>query len=412
MIENKLDLETYIQKRISEIEDLDERKFAKELLIGGLMPVLDYMEKRYSDLEERVQREMEISNDKYAVMMTVIKQENYDPINDTLFPVQPELLKTKREEGHTEVSPYIVYFSGTFQRRKEFEKTETIEGYDAEGKKQKVFIRKAGIYQNVVEELYRVFTYNQIPWTTVNTGYLDCFYELYSTDGSPVEEWEIDFGDYKEEIATDRILLWNIQRFTFRCQSFMMPCIDEKYYEHEFDLKKYDLESGYMIGKNEDILKIRHERDKIILTSYQESFRDWLAYRFVKEPDQSSRGYGCPMLGNQRKTGFFRNFRKRTPYGLGSKTEIFWIMGSFVDSSYVELWDIRVTEEEPVVYLEGNMNPFLGETLFPMETRKLLVLSFRKKNEDVNFCEDIVRFLISQMQMSFYEYKCIGILAE
>ncbi|MFQ7239387.1 MAG: hypothetical protein ACLRP8_10575 [Roseburia intestinalis] len=43
--------------------------------------------------------------------------------------------------------------------------------------------------------------------------------------------------------------------------------MDEKYYEHELDLKNYDLDSGYMLGINEDVLKVRHEKDKIIMTS-------------------------------------------------------------------------------------------------------------------------------------------------
>ncbi len=43
----------------------------------------------------------------------------------------------------------------------------------------------------------------------------------------------------------------------------MVPCIDEKFYEHELKLKNYDLESGYMLGINEDVLKVRHEKDKL-----------------------------------------------------------------------------------------------------------------------------------------------------
>ena len=34
--EKKFDYENYIQKRLREIDDLDERKYAKELLLEGL----------------------------------------------------------------------------------------------------------------------------------------------------------------------------------------------------------------------------------------------------------------------------------------------------------------------------------------------------------------------------------------
>lgn len=86
----------------------------------------------------------------------------------------------------------------------------------------------------------------------------------------------------------------------------MVPCMDEKYYEHELDLKNYDLDSGYMLGINEDVLKVRHEKDKIIMTSLKESFRDWEAYRFIGKIDTSSHGYTYEMLSNSRKSSFFK----------------------------------------------------------------------------------------------------------
>ena len=161
-----------------------------------------------------------------------------------------------------------------------------------------------------MSELYQVFVYNKICWTTVNTGYLDRFYEIDTdgeTDGNGLK---IDFGSYEEDIKNDMLLLWNIEKFTFQCRKFMVPCIDEKYYEHELDLKNYDLDSGYMLGINEDVLKVRHEKDKIIMTSLKESFRDWEAYRFIEKTDTSSHGYTCEMLSNSRKRQFFSKLQR------------------------------------------------------------------------------------------------------
>lgn len=61
-----------------------------------------------------------------------------------------------------------------------------------------------------------------------------------------------------------------------------------------------------MLGINEDVLKVRHEKDKIIMTSLKESFRDWEAYRFIGKIDTSSHGYTYEMLGNSRKSSFFK----------------------------------------------------------------------------------------------------------
>ena len=144
-----------------------------------------------------------------------------------------------------------------------------------------------------------------------------------------------------------------------------------------------------MLGINEDVLKVRHEKDKIIMTSLKESFRDWEAYRFIGKIDTSSHGYTYEMLGNSRKSSFFQNYRERQESSLGSRTELFWMVQSFEHNGSVEL-----------------------EKCFPMETRKILALYFRRKGQKNNFCEDMVRFFVSQIQLSVCEYKCVGILQD
>ena len=163
---------------------------------------------------------------------------------------------------------------------------------------------------------------------------------------------------------------------------------------------------------HEDVLKVRHEKDKIIMTSLKESFRDWEAYRFIEKTDTSSHGYTCEMLSNSRKSSFFQNYRERQESSLGSRTELFWMVQSFEHNVYVELEKCEVLETPPESCLEGDMNPFLGNTVFPMETRKTLALYFTRKGQKKNFCEDMVRFFVSQIQLSVCEYKCVGILQD
>ncbi len=81
-------------------------------------------------------------------------------------------------------------------------------------------------------------------------------------------------------------------------------------------------------------------------------------------------------------------------------------------NAYVELEKCEVLETPPDSCLEGDMNPFLGNTVFPMETRKTLALYFTRKGQKKNFCEDMVRFFVSQIQLSVCEYKCVGILQD
>ena len=55
MEEKYFDYEGYIQRRLKEIDDLDERRYAKELLLEGLKGVFAWAEAKYGNLERRIQ---------------------------------------------------------------------------------------------------------------------------------------------------------------------------------------------------------------------------------------------------------------------------------------------------------------------------------------------------------------------
>lgn len=408
-MENIADIQQHVQKRLAEIDDLKERRAAREILLEGLVPVFELMEQRYTELEKKIRRETESRNEKYTVCMTVIKREDYDPINGTLYPVSPELLE-ESETDRQEEMPYIIYYAGSFAEKEKFEETEEFRGCDESGRVYPVRTRKAECYRKALLDLYDVFVYNRTGWTTVNTGYMDRFYEVYTDGDTAPGSLKIDFGSHGEHIRNDMLLLWNIEKFKFHCRKFMVPCIDEKFYEHELDLKNYDRDSGYMLGVNEDVLKVRHETDRIIMTSLKESFRDWEAYRFAGKADTGSSGYTSEILGNSRKSSFFRDYMEKTGGLPGSRTGLHWLVQGFESNTCVTLEKCEVLEKAPEPFLEGDMNPFLGSTVFPMETRKILALYFHRNGQNGYFSEDMVRFLVSEIQMSVHEYKCVGIL--
>ena len=60
MLDSGFDYENYIQKRLKEIDDLDERRFAKELLTESLGKVLKCTESKYDALEKRIQNELDV----------------------------------------------------------------------------------------------------------------------------------------------------------------------------------------------------------------------------------------------------------------------------------------------------------------------------------------------------------------
>lgn len=211
-------------------------------------------------------------------------------------------------------------------------------------------------------------------------------------------------------VDQDRISLWNLERFTFRCMKFMVPCPDGKHYEHELNLEDHDPDSGYMVEGNEDILSIRYENGRIWMTSFQETFEDWCAWRFSGHQDMESHGYRGRVLGNAGKENFAGYLTQRYGQGIHSRTEIFRIAERLGVEEWVRLVDCRIREREADGSFQADMNRFIREEFFPMETRRVLELTFERVDGTVACAEDMLRYAISQVQLHLDEYKCVGIL--
>ena len=399
------DMNDYIKQRLTEIADTDEKRFAKEVLLKGLLSAFGVMEERYRELENRVKREMETENSRFVVFTTRIRRQDYDPTNRTWFPVCGQDVR----EGMTGCRR--IYFQGNETEKREFERQTYLEAVDEAGEKHRVGIRRAEAYRKAVEALYRIFVYNRIPWNTVNTGELERFYELYPLDEDmDMEGWTVFYDSWQDKVCSDYIALWNIEKFYFHCMKFMIPCLDGKYYEHELNLEDYDADSGYMVENNEDILNIRYEKGKIVMTSAKETFEGWCAYRFEGKIDIDSYGYQHRIFGNRRKENFADCLAARYGQGLHTKTEIFRIVEGLDVGDYIRLTDCRIVDREEKGCYLADMNWFIQEELFPMETRRILELRFVIQTETEYYAEDMLRYTLSQIQLFLDEYKCVGVL--
>ena len=77
IVESITDLQQHIRKRLTEIEDLDERKDAREILLEGLVPIFERMEKRYPDLENQIKRLLVKAGEKSAGSPGICGEQNH-----------------------------------------------------------------------------------------------------------------------------------------------------------------------------------------------------------------------------------------------------------------------------------------------------------------------------------------------
>ncbi len=424
ILEYPFDFERYMEERLREIDDLDERKFAKKLLLEGLGKVIRCTEAKYQQLERRVYEELEIEDNQYEAVLTIVKRSHYDPTNGTLFPVSEEDLdETVLKETWSDGSRRwlgSIFLEASDDRQRDFQDSTKFTGtlVKAEENRAAAFeILPAMRYREVIEGLYLVFQDNHIPWDTINTGYLDKFYDVFiyieGTEPAPdsLEEVTIEFEEYKEEIRYGRIPLWNLEWVTFDSAEFMLPCINGIYYEHEFSLEDKDEKDGYLIQSNEDILEIRHEKNKIVIKSLKETFENWKALHLVQKETVRSLDYNAPLLTNRKRDSFIRRYAENSRVQLMTKTDLFRRIMELDIRDYIEVVGYEICESARDFPNTEGMNWFVRDELFPMESRRVLLLKFKERQPGHYLNGSMVRFVISQMQLEISEYRCVGVIA-
>nr|WP_289695967.1 hypothetical protein [Enterocloster clostridioformis] len=424
ILEYPFDFERYMEERLREIDDLDERKFAKKLLLEGLGKVIRCTEAKYQQLERRVYEELEIEDNQYEAVLTIVKRSHYDPTNGTLFPVSEEDLdETVLKETWSDGSRRwlgSIFLEASDDRQRDFQDRTKFTGtlVKAEENRAAAFeILPAMRYREVMEGLYLVFQDNHIPWDTINTGYLDKFYDVFiyieGTEPAPdsLEEVTIDFEEYKEDIRYGLIPLWNLEWVTFDSADFMLPCINGIYYEHEFSLEDKDEKDGYLIQSNEDILEIRHEKNKIVIKSLKETFENWKALHLVQKETVRSLDYNAPLLTNRKRDSFIRRYAENSRVQLMTKTDLFRRIMELDIRDYIEVVGYEICENARDFPNTEGMNWFVRDELFPMESRRVLLLKFKERQPGHYLNGSMVRFVISQMQLEISEYRCVGVIA-
>lgn len=416
MIDEKaFDYENYIQKQLRQIDDLDERRFAKQLLMESLGRMIAWSEEKYAALEQRIQNELDLPWRNYNVCMTVTDRKDYDPINNFWFPVCEEDIKKKQEQSYE-----TIYLAADEEVCREFLEMGILTGTSEDtGESIRFKIRRSDRYQQSMERLYRLFTGNHVPWQTVHMGHMERFFDLIpiteeAVDGQKTEKvWTIQDSKWAGYINRGMILLWNIRQFAVHSREYRVPCIDEVFYEHVFYLpQEQESEDGYLVEAGEAILSVRNEKNKIVLKTKAETLEDITVYRLCQgEPEQSA-GYRYPVLSNCRKDNLAARYSQQTGNFIQTPLELSRKVEEMADGYQIRVLGYEILDRAEKEYLAGDMNSFTGVRLFSNDNRKILLVRIQAEErcrEDYLY-ESQVRYILSQLQLEFLEYRCMGVI--
>jgi hypothetical protein len=432
-----------VQDRLSKMDDLEQRRLLKNMMAGVFMNLVEYQEEMTRQLERRVFEEMENTEEKFDVYVSLTSREDYDPIHEFLYPVLP----SDTEDKVLDISRVaeVVREGGAMPLFTIFLEMET-EQITALVRSGRIFggtlVTDTGNYPIrfrlehnrsyilEIEKLYHMFLQNGMPWKTINHPYaykfVDCV--LVGGDGEPAAHEEIreitisleEFDGFKRGHV---IPLWNIERLSLKNSGFPIPAIDRVNFEHVLPLRKTGPEHGYLIdGVEGDIRYIKRTEDEMTIVTPRDKSGEWNVLKVTKPVTTRLSRQTYPVLSNRRQDSFLGRYAGKQAVIVRAKAEITRIVHSFeaaqgLELARVDIWggsgrnDVSKLLSKSQTY---PLNPFVSDNVRTEEGKQVMRLGFRNVSEGaspispVYILSDLMSFLVSEVQMYFPEYKCEG----
>lgn len=423
------DMKRYIEKRMMEITVLDDRRLFKEVVGEILMSVYSYNQEAYQKLEQRILQECSLSQSKYAVYTSLTDITRFDATDTFMYPMIPEdTQETKIEyqdiqDALTEKKPlklYTIFLQGSASqihallehKERRFRgviKTEKRE-YQAE-----FFVKRNVDYIKMIEELYYIFGANYQPWLTVCSAYLSKMLDIYICAAEEMKEKEeiheikTDFEEYAELVRYDMVPLWNLRPLTEKTSTYPNPSIDKINYEHQIFSQKLDPQCEYLIRNTDiEITNIRRLNGDIYITCPIDQPCEWQMYQVNQKTGKEN--YPYPILSNRFKDSFSGSITEMIRKSIKTRGEMGRLIESFDYGNYVTFTDFHVCKDIPeeCAAANYNMDAFVEDEIRIGDVRQVLVIDFSVKTPGYYLNEDIMSFLVTQVQKIFPEYYCCG----
>lgn len=423
------DMKDYIRKRMLEITERNDRELFKETVGDILSAIYDYNRQAYEGLEQRVLEECSPNQYRYAVSISMTDRQHYDETDRFLYPMRPEDIKEVKlscqdiktafaEEKRLRL--YTVFIQGTATQVRQLLRQEerTFNGIIKTEKREykaSFSLRQNTDYIQMIEELYAVFGANFQPWSTVCTAYLSKLADVYLCsseklrDNEEIDRIQIDFEEYSGLVRYGMIPLWNLRPLTEKTSTYPNPCVDKINYEHQFFAQRLNPDCGYLVRDTEaEITNIRRLNGDLFITCPIERPCEWRLYEVHQGTGREK--YPYPVLSNQYKESFSGSITEMFRRSIKTKAEMGRLIESFDYGDYLTFDGFELCTEISQECRDANynMDSFLTDELRTGDAGQLLLIRFMARNPANYLNEDIMSFLVTQVQRIFPDYRCAG----
>ncbi|MED4552281.1 normocyte-binding protein [Lysinibacillus capsici] len=416
-------------ERLRKIEDLEQRQLLKDIVSGVFVNLIDYQDEMNRKLEERVFNEIEDVENRFDIYVTLSSKEDVDPIHQCLFPMRPADLETKvidtaqllQSLKNKEQAVLCTLFleCDSIQIQQLLVEKRRFNGtlVTTEGQVEiKVSLSRNSDYLQEIDKLYPIFQINGLPWKTINHPYAYKFLDVNLVNCPPLNQdteiidMIVDLEEYESKKRLDMVPLWNIERHEVKNVGFPIPAIDKINYEHVLSIRKIGNEHGYLVEADEETVRyVKRSDNELTIVSPQDKSGVWQLIKIAKMEDEKIGKLHYELVSNRRIEHFMHKFASKYTANVKTKGEITRMINSFEAAVSVELVDLDIVDSSSRAGFTHSANPFLTEMIGENSQKKTMLLKFKAKAKKDFIANDILSFLVSEVQRHFFEYKCVGV---
>ena len=424
IFDEEFDMRSYVQKRLLEIDHLESRRVFKSVVEGLFLELHGEIEAEYKGLEQRVFEEVPAPVEGPAILTNMIDRRLYDVTDEFLLPMRPEDLQSHQVDTEAlltslnEKTPFFLYtvflqadhlqickFDRPERKFRGVIKTRHSE-YTA-----RFHVRRNLAYRRQIEDLYRIFQLNYLPWRSVCAPYLYKLFDVYIDEiengnaREMIEEAVIDFEEYSPAIRYQQVPLWNLETVSIRTSTYPEPCVDKINYEHRIFRQKFKKAARYLVTNSDvSVANIRWQKGDLVITC---PLADPVTWEMYQCNPATGRIYPNRLIGNEKQASFADKLMGVFRQPVKTKLELSRLIQACGYETDLAFSGVELVANFPDKETY-NVDDFIRDELRTGAWETAMRLDFQPADYDFYLNRDIMSFLVSVVQRHFPEYECCG----
>ncbi|MBQ3544186.1 MAG: hypothetical protein IJA34_04275 [Lachnospiraceae bacterium] len=419
-----------INRRINNIQSLEDRKLFRDIISQAFMEMVDYQDREIEAIKESFFDEMNINHTRPVICGTVIKQYEYDETDNFMFPMCMEDIKGSEyspEDINNTLKEGKSYMIGKTLLKCDFKALDEIcssnkqyngKIYTNEGEiPVKVRLSRYNSYKDIVSHMYNVFVKNGLEWVTPNLPYIHKFVSfmldepINLSDNAVIDRIEVNLEKLEEYRLDDVFPVWNLEYTHIQSINFPIATYDNVLKEHRFDV--YDLPSYCYIPDFADEYNgyVKRNKEHISVIIPENEISEWPMYKLHPAEKGKNYIYVNKIYDNSPSENFSDGYLNSGRKGIRTKGEMMRILSSFKVSDMFKIYDCQIVNNSNQESYTYSINDGIFDEIRTSESiRKTLIVYYDYKYENDYLSADIISFLVSELQQYIPDMRCIGVV--